>query len=55
MGLLAGRIVTPNRLNYCVIFTLHTQLKNEAADYIIQPGGLHAACGLQVGEPWSKK
>jgi hypothetical protein len=29
----------PNRLNYCVIFIVHTQFKNMAAGRIIQAGG----------------
>jgi hypothetical protein len=45
---------TPNRLNYCVIFMLHTQFANAAADCITQPGGLYAARGSRIGEPLSK-
>jgi hypothetical protein len=39
--------------NYCEIFIMYTRITNVAADYVIQPGGLHAACGPQVGDPWS--
>jgi len=53
-GWLAGRIVTTNRLNYCVIFLLHTQLTNAAADCIIQPGGLYETRSPRVGYPTSK-
>jgi hypothetical protein len=35
----------PNRLNYCVIFIVHTHLRNVAARHLIQPGR------LQVGDP----
>ena len=42
-----------NCLNYCEIFIMCTHITNVAADCIIQPGGLHAACGPQVGDPWS--
>lgn len=42
-----------NFLNCCEIFIMYTHITNVAMGYIIQPGGLHAACGLQVGDPWS--
>jgi hypothetical protein len=42
----------PNRLNYCVIFIMYTQVTNMAAGRIIQPGRLHAARVLRVGDPW---
>ena len=29
----------PNRLNYCVIFTVYTQFTNAAAGHTIKPGG----------------
>jgi len=32
---------------------MYTRITNVAADCVIQPGGLHAACGPQVGDPWS--
>jgi len=42
-----------NCLNYCEIFIMYTRITNVAVDCVIQPGGLHAACGPQVGDPWS--
>jgi hypothetical protein len=42
-----------NCLNCCEIFIMYTCITNVAADCVIQPGGLHVACGLQVGDPWS--
>lgn len=42
-----------NCLNYCEIFIMCTLITNVATDCIIQPGGLHVACGPQVGDPWS--
>jgi hypothetical protein len=42
-----------NCLNYCEIFIMYTCITNVAAECIIQPGGLHVACGPQIGDPWS--
>jgi len=42
-----------NYLNYCEIFIMSTLITNVAAGRVMQPGGLHWACGLQVGDPWS--
>jgi hypothetical protein len=40
-----------NCLNYCEVFIMYTRITNVALDYIMQPGGLHVACGLQVRDP----
>jgi hypothetical protein len=39
---------TPNHLNCCVIFIVHTEFKNVATGHLIQPGG------PQIRDPWCR-